>query len=194
MHPGTGISDTGNEPPESILSITHHFINPHLFRRAHWFCLIITEKRIICFSTDELLASRRKDALAGKISVPAGPLGFLMMALSLDKSCVEVEFSEYFGKMHPSRIIAEHPDAEIIAMKDVISFALFSETVSLIDYGYDFHWVIKISGRLRTIELFTKWYPVPILDNEPLKALLGDRFVQPKTDFVGCLLLGRKLD
>jgi hypothetical protein len=78
-------------------------------------------------------------------------------------------------------------------MKDVVSFALWSEPVSIIDYGYDFHWVIKICGRVRTIELFTTWYPVPILDNERLKELLGNRFELQDSDVSGTLLAGRTL-
>lgn len=181
MDPDAGISFSRDLSFEPILSVTHHFTGWHRhFNRQNYY-LIITVGRIICVNIDGLLAAHRKDVLAGKITAPAGPLGFLMAALSLDGD--SVDFSEHFRKMHPSEIVAAHPDAVIIPMDKVVSFEVWQDLYYPIDYSYSIRSVVKITGGGKTLEVSGEEYPGEILENDQLKALLGTRFIPPKTDF-----------
>lgn len=195
MDPAPGFPLTDDRPLEPIVSLSHHYNGYFFLGNLHYFCLIITQKRIICVRTDALLASRRKDALSGKIPFRAGPLGYLLMALSLDGA--DVDFSDYFRHMHPSDIVAAHPDAISMPVNSVESFVVWKGKV----FWYAdcppspkvFYWVIEITGRNKTIRLFSKTYPRNILENYPLIRLFKGKFSPPTKDVFGWLL-GKKID
>jgi hypothetical protein len=157
-------------------------------------CLIITEKRIICVRTDDLLAARREDALAGKIPVREGPRGYLMRRLSLDGT--DVDFSNYFRHMHPSDIVVAHPDAISLPVNSVESFIVWKgKPIWYADSHAPnvYFWVIEIAGHNKIIRLFTKTYPRNILENYPLIRLFKGRFSPPTKDVFGWFL-GKKID
>jgi hypothetical protein len=194
-NPDAGISSTSGRPSEPIVSISHHYNGYYLLGNLHYFCLIITEKRIICVRTDDLLAARRKDALAGKIPVRAGPLDYLLMPLSLYGS--DADISNYFRQMHPSDIIAAHPDAISMPVNGVVSFLVwkgkqFWYAGSASPKAY--YWVTQITGRNKTLKLFTKIYPRNILENYPLIRLFKGRFSPPTKDVFGWSFFGKKID
>lgn len=194
MDPEAGSSSTSDRPPEPIVSISHHYNGSYLLGNLHYFCLIITEKRIICVKTDDLLAARREDALAGKIPVREGPLGYLMMRLSLDGA--DVDFSNYFRHMHPSDIVVAHPDAISLPVNSVESFIVWKgKPIWYADSHAPnvYYWVIEITGRNKIIRLFTKTYPRNILENYPLIRLFKGKFSPPTKDVSGWIL-GKKID
>jgi len=186
MDSGTGPA-MADRAPEPIISITHHYTGSFFLGNLHYYCLIITEKRVICVRTDDLLAARRTDVLAGKIIVPAGPLGYLMAALSLDRD--EVDLSGYFRQMHPSAIAVAYPDAVIIPVNGVICFEVWEELAHLIDIGdvINTRWALKITGRHTTIELYTRKKPLEILENYPMRRLFAGRFRPPTKNLIGWL-------
>jgi hypothetical protein len=173
--------------PEPIISITHHYAGSFFLGTLHYFCLIITEKRVICVRTDDLLSARRKDVMDGKITVPAGPLGYLMTVLSLDRD--DVDFSKNFRKMHPSSIAAAYPDAAIVPVNGVVSFEVWEELARPIDIGdtINTRWALKISGHHTTIELYTRKKPLEILENYRLRRLFAGRFRPPTKNMIGWL-------
>jgi hypothetical protein len=191
MDTGSGESSSGNRLPERILCITHYSTGSWLFWSIHHFCLIITEKRVICVNTDQLLTVRHKEALDREIAASGRLLGSMRMALPFLP--VDTEFSVHFQMMHPSDIAAAHPDAVTIPMRDITRFDVTEELNWWNGDTADSYWHIKITGRDRQIEFSTLKYPANIVENERLKIILGDRFLVPTKDKIGWLF-GKKHD
>jgi hypothetical protein len=191
MDTGSGPSSSGDRQHERILSVTHHYTGSWFFQSLQHFCLIITEKRVICVNTDPLLAARRMEALDREIALRGRLPGTLMMALHLVP--VDTKFSVHFQMMHPSNIIAAHPDAVTIPMRDITRFDVTEEPDFWTGDMVGSYWNIKITGRDRKIELSTLTYPANLVENEKLKIILKDRFLVPTTDRIGWLF-GKKHD
>lgn len=191
MDTGSGPLSSGGRFSEPILCITHHFKSSWFFQNVQHFCLIITEKSVICVNTNPLRAACRMEALDREIATRGLLLGTLMMARYL--ATVDTKISVHFQMMHPSDIVAAHPDAVMIPMRDIKKIDVTEELDWWAVDTSGSYWKIKITGRDREIELTTSGYPANIVENEKLKIILGDRFLTPTKDRIGWLF-GKKHD
>jgi len=185
MDPDTGSSSSGEKSSETIISITDQCTGNGYTSRLHFFCLIVTDKRIICVKTDDLIDARRKEAEEDLGTFDRSFRRFLEWVFRAP--FYSIHFSDHFREMHPADIIAAHPDAEVIPLNTLISFVMKNE-FHLTAFGSSANHIYldtkitgrtKTPGRTRTIELYMGYHPENRPDIDALQSLLGDRFIPP---------------
>lgn len=185
MDPYIGSSSSGEKSPETIISITDQCSGNGYSSRLHFYCLIVTDKRIICVKTDDLIEARRKEAEENLDIVDRSFRRFLEWVFRVP--FYSSHFSDHFRKMNPADIVVAHPDAEVIPLNTLISFVVRNEFHLTAAGGSanNIYLDTKITGRTkssdrnRTIELYMGFHPENRLDIDALQKLLGDRFVPP---------------
>ena len=185
MDPDTGKSSFGEKPSETIISITDQCTGNGYSSSLHFYCLIVTDKRIICVKTDDLIEARRKEAEENLDIFDRSFRRFLEWVFRVP--FYSAYFVDHFRKMLPADIVAAYPDAEVIPLNMLISFVVKNEfhltavggSASNIYLDTKITCHTKTPGRTQTMELYMGYHPENRLDIDALQKLLGDRFVPP---------------
>jgi hypothetical protein len=164
---------------ELILSVT-------LVSNGHWFLLneqyfwlVMTDKRIIFFNTDDILTASGKS--------PAE----LTLHDRIRRLVIPEETStatrEKIRAMHPSAIAAAFPGAVIIPVSAVASFVIDQGYWDLLSERYS-RWTVNITGQDNTgrntmFRFLVRCAPGEIVSTA--KDLFGKRFVAPKKIYFG---------
>jgi hypothetical protein len=176
MATATGNPGPGEKNAEYIVSLSDQYTEGTLFERVHYYCLILTDRRVICVNTDALIRARKKEVIDQKAGEKTS---FLETVLQVFER-TDTHFSDHFRQMHPSDIVAAHPDANIIPLTSLFSLVVTQGLVLICSAEDAFDcWDTTITGRNKRILLKTLEYPTSILENEDLKDLLGHRFHPP---------------
>jgi len=184
MDADSGSSHVPDKSPERIISLTQQFSGNGYTAQLHFYCLIVTDKRIICVKTDDLLEARRKEAEENLDCVDRGFRGALEKIFRVP--FYSTDFTDHFRKMDPADIITSHPDAEVIPLANLTSFVVKHKFhISAVGSANNLYLDTKIMGRTknpdrpRVIELYTTHHPDNFPDIDAMQKILGDRFVPP---------------
>ena len=164
---------------EPILSITLVFTGRRLFLNKQDFWLILTDKRIIFFNTNDILIASGKS--------PAD----LTLHDRIRRLVIPEETSlaarEKIRSMHPSAITAAFPDAEIIPISAVARFEIVQGYDDVLPGNWD---SLKLeitrrdkAGRDTRFRFIFEEFPAEIIS--AAKKLFGKRFVAPKVLYYG---------
>ena len=187
MATAAGNPGPGEQNAEYIVSLSDQYTEGTLFERVRNYCLIVTDRRVICVNTDALIRARKKEVIDRKAGVKTSFLETILQVFER----TDTHFSEHFRWMHPSDIVAVHPDADIIPITSLFSLAVTKRLVLISTEDAIDCWDTTITGRNKTIVLKTLEYPASILENEDLKDLLGYRFHPPPPDLWGMIFGGK---
>ena len=179
MDSRAGLSSSAERIREPILSITLVFTGTWSLLNEQQFWLIITEKRIIFFNTDDILIA------SGKSPADLTLLDRVRRLVIPEENSLAMR--EKILSMHPSAITAAFTGAMVIPVSAVESFVIDQGYWDLMWERYS-RWTVSITrqdetGRNTTFRFIVRCNPTEIVSTA--RDLFGKRFVAPKILYYG---------
>jgi hypothetical protein len=174
-----GLSSCPERIREPILSVTLVCTGTRLLLNEQYFWLVITDKRIIFFNTDDILTA------SGKTPVELTLHDRIRRLVIPEETSIATR--KKIRAMHPSAITAAFPGAVIIPVSAVARFEIDQGYWDLMSERYS-RWTVNITrqdktGRNTTFRFLVRNDPVEIVSTA--KDLFGKRFVAPKIIYFG---------
>ena len=174
-----GLSSSAERSRELILSVTLVFTGRRLFLNKQDFWLVLTDKRIIFFNTNDILTASGKSPTD------------LTLQDRIRRLVIPEETSlatrETIRSMHPSAITAAYPGAMVIPVSAVARFAIDQGYADVLPGNWD-RLKLEITRRDKTgretmFRFTVEEFPAGIIS--AAKKLFRKKFVAPKVLYHG---------